>query len=263
VVPEPSAPRPQRRIQAVVFDAVGTLLHLREPVGETYARRAAQAGVTLPASRLEEAFGRVLAAAPPAVHPGTPLAGAASLERAWWRERVRETFRAADGVARFTDFDAFFEGLWEYYAGAAAWSVARGARPALRQLRAAGLRLAVLSNFDQRLRGLLRALELHAFFDTVTLPSDAGAAKPDRAIFDVCLKRLGLAGHRAVYVGDRAEEDLRGARAAGMAAIDVKELATLEDVPARIEALEKAAALVPGETPRGRRRSAADGRSPA
>jgi putative hydrolase of the HAD superfamily len=114
-----------RRILAVVFDAVGTLLLLREPVGATYARLAAAHGVRLPAGRLDEAFRRVLAAAPPNVPPGVSLDAAAERERGWWRERVRETFRAADGMAHFDDFDAFFGRLWAHYAEASAWRLAR------------------------------------------------------------------------------------------------------------------------------------------
>src|SRR5688572_14404985 len=129
---------PARRILAVVFDAVGTLLLLREPVGETYARLALAYGVAIPAGRLQEAFARVLAAAPPNVHRGVTLAVAAERERGWWRERVRETFRAADQMARFDDFEGFFAGLWTHYAEASAWRLAAGARQCLDSLAARG-----------------------------------------------------------------------------------------------------------------------------
>lgn len=228
-------------IRAVVFDAVGTLLHLREPVGETYARFAEAAGVRVPASRLEEAFERVLAAAEPEASPGEPAVRVAERERAWWRARVRETFRAADQMARIPDEEALFEALWRHYAGAGAWTLAEGAEEALDALEAAGRELAVLSNFDLRLRGLLDALGLRARFRTVVLPADAGAAKPSRRIFDVCLERLGLPAHRAVYVGDHATRDVKASRAAGLHAIDVGTLATLAELPGRVAALEEVA----------------------
>ena len=228
-----------RRILAVVFDAVGTLIEPQESVGATYARFARERGVTLPASRLEEAFGRVLAAAEPNVHPGLPLAEAAARERGWWRERVRETFRAADGTARFDDFDACFTALWRHYGSAGAWRLAPGARAALEALAGRGVRLGVLSNFDQRLRGVLRELGLHASFEVVTLPADAGAAKPERLIFDVCLKRLGLAPQRVLYVGDRAVEDVTAAKGAGLLALDVGALPDLEALPEALDRMEK------------------------
>lgn len=228
-----------RRILAVVFDAVGTLLHLCEPVGETYAHFARGHGVVVPASRLDEAFARVLAAAPPNVHPGVSRAVAAERERGWWRERVRETFRSADGMTRFPDFDAFFGRLWAHYAGAAAWRLAAGAKQCLDGLASRDLRLGVLSNFDQRLRSVLAELGLGDRFEVITLPSDAGAAKPERAIFEACLERLGLAAPRVLYVGDRAVLDLAGARAAGLLALDVGSLADLSALPGAIDRLEQ------------------------
>ena len=56
-------------IRAVLFDAVGTLIELREPVGETYARMARPFGVALPAWRVDDAFRRILKRAPPLVFP--------------------------------------------------------------------------------------------------------------------------------------------------------------------------------------------------
>lgn len=225
-----------RRIQAVLFDAVGTLILLREPVGATYARVAREYGVRLPAARLGDAFARVLASAPPNVHTG---AEAAARERAWWRARVRETFRAADGRARFEDFEACFAALWRHYAGAAAWRLAPGAREGLEALAARGLALGVLSNFDQRLHGVLHELGLDVCFDCVVLPADAGAAKPNPAIFAAALDALGVPAARALYVGDRADEDVAGATAAGLCALDVATLPDLGALPKALDRLEE------------------------
>jgi putative hydrolase of the HAD superfamily len=228
-----------RRILAVVFDAVGTLLLLREPVGETYAHLARAHGVKLSPDRLQEAFTRVLAEAKPNVHPGVSLAVAAERERGWWRERVRETFRAADGMARFDDFDAFFARLWGHYAEASAWRLASGARQCLDVLSGRGLRLGVLSNFDQRLRRLLSSLGLDERFDVIALPADAGAAKPARALFEHCLDRIGLAAASVLYVGDSKALDVAAARQAGLLALDVGALSDLTALPAAIDRMEE------------------------
>lgn len=227
------------RFAAVLFDAAGTLISPAEPIGETYSRLALPHGVALSGARIEDAFRRVFAAAPANVHPGEPFARAAELEREWWRARVRETFLAADGTARFRDFEAYFAALWQHFARGAAWRSRLGAHEALAALAASGRRLAVLSNFDQRLRPILRELGLHDSFECIVLPADCGAAKPDRAIFDFCLARLDLPGHCCVYVGDHAKFDVEASKQAGLAAIDVAEIATLADLPARIEALER------------------------
>jgi putative hydrolase of the HAD superfamily len=227
-------------LRGVLFDATGTLVELREPVGETYARIAARHGVELPAWRLEDAFARVLRAAPARVFPGASPAEAAPRERAAWREIVRATFRAADQTARFPDegahggFDACFDALWEHYATAGAWRAREGARAALDALARRGLVLGVVSNFDQRLPAVLAGLELAAHLRAVVLPAHAGFAKPDPRIFRHALAALGLAARDALYVGDDAEHDLAGARAAGLRALDVRTLASLRELPDRI-----------------------------
>lgn len=229
------------RIAAVLFDAAGTLIAPVEPVGETYSRLAREHGVAVSAARLDDAFRRVFAKAAPNVHPGEARERAAALERAWWRARVRETFLAADGTARFRDFDAYFAALWNHFSSGAAWRALPGAREALAVLREAGSRrLAIVSNFDQRLHGILRELDLRDFFDAVVIPVDCGAAKPERAIFEACLSRLALPPSACVYVGDHARLDVEAASAAGLAAIDVNELASLAHLPARLHAMESA-----------------------
>lgn len=225
-------------LRAVLFDAVGTLLRLREPVGETYGRLAADHGVRLPAWRIEDGFRRILASAPPMAFPGEPPERVRALERAWWRSRVRETFRATDQTARFADFDAFFDALYTHYASTAAWEAMPGAASALASLRARGLRLAVASNFDHRLPSVLEGLGLLELFEVVWGPAEAGAAKPDPAFFRGLLARLAIPAEAAVHVGDDPEHDLAAARAAGLRAIAIEPPATLADLPARIASLE-------------------------
>jgi putative hydrolase of the HAD superfamily len=224
-------------LRAVLFDAAGTLIRTAEPVGETYAREARARGVELPAWRLEDAFERVLRRAPPMVFPEAPPSRIPVLERQWWRRRVRETLRAADSTVRFADFDAWFEALYRHFARPEAWRDAPGAAEALAALRKRGLATAVVSNFDHRLEPILEGLGLRAQLDAVVRPADAGAVKPDPRIFRRALEHLGTRASEAVYVGDDAEHDVAGARAAGLRAIDVAELATLADLPERLDSL--------------------------
>jgi putative hydrolase of the HAD superfamily len=230
---------PSTPVRAVLFDATGTLLLFRESVGEIYRAFALEFGVDLPATRIAEAFGRVLSSAEPMVFPDQPAARRRTLERQWWWRQVRSTFRAADSTARFTDFDAYFDRLWNHYAAGAAWRLAPGTRRALEALRARQVPMAVVSNFDHRLPKILHDLEIIEYFENVTTPVDVGAAKPDRRIFDTALEGLGDPARRAIYVGDRAIEDGAGARRAGLIPIQVGSLATLAELPVQIDALEE------------------------
>jgi putative hydrolase of the HAD superfamily len=217
-------------IRAVLFDAVGTLIHLRAPVGETYTSAARARGIAADAGALQGAFDAAMRALPPMVFPKLPAAAVAAGERDWWRRLVHRVFAAAGAAGRPEDVDAVFDGLFAHFASADAWVAADGAAALLTRLRARGLRTGMVSNFDHRLRGLLDALGLAAGLDTVVLPADAGAAKPDPRIFALALTRLGVAAAEAVYVGDDAEDDVAGAQRAGMRAIDVGTLSELSDV---------------------------------
>jgi len=230
--------------RAVLFDAAGTLIALREPVGETYARVAREQGVAASAWRLSDAFARVWRKTPAMVFPGLDPAEARERERDAWRAVVHQTYRAADSAAVPPDEESAFAELFSHYGRGAAWCVRPGAHRALAGLRAAGIATAVVSNFDQRLRGILSDLSLDDALDLVWLASDAGVAKPDPAIFLGALAALGIAPERALYVGDDAERDVAGARAAGLAALHVDSLATLADLPARL------ARALPEDAPR-------------
>ncbi len=100
------------------------------------------------------------------------------------------------------------------------WSVvAPGTREALVRLRAASLRLGVVSNSDGRVAAALEAAGLGELFDVVIDSARLGVEKPDPAIFHAALEALAVAPEDAVYVGDLYEVDVLGARAAGMRAV--------------------------------------------
>jgi putative hydrolase of the HAD superfamily len=101
------------------------------------------------------------------------------------------------------------------------------ALPALERLRGAGLVLACISDWDIGLDGQLEAVGLARLFTLVLTSAEAGAPKPEPALFAEALSRLGVRPERALHVGD-GDADRVGARAAGMAFEPVP-LATLPE----------------------------------
>lgn len=102
-----------------------------------------------------------------------------------------------------------------------------GAAAALARLRRAGLALACVSNWDISLGAHLERAGLAACFDTIVSSAEAGAAKPEAAVFRVALSRLGVPPGRALHIGD-GPGDEEGAAAAEMAFEPVP-LATLPE----------------------------------
>ena len=91
-----------------------------------------------------------------------------------------------------------------------------GAREALEGARAAGLRVAVISNSDGRAEQHLIDCGLRDSVEFVVDSGRVGVEKPDRRIFDLALERMGLPPGRAVYVGDVRSVDRMGAEGAGL-----------------------------------------------
>jgi HAD superfamily hydrolase (TIGR01509 family) len=102
------------------------------------------------------------------------------------------------------------------YVGALQFEVLPGVREALTRLRASGLALAVVANWDFGLHEHLRRHGLDHSFDAVVTAAEVGAKKPDPKPFQEALRRLEVPAERAVHVGDYRPHDEQGAAAAGM-----------------------------------------------
>lgn len=202
------------RLEAVLLDAAGTLIRPREPVGETYAGMARRFGAKLDPGRLSRTFPEILADMPDLAFAWTSTAELQRRERDWWRALVGRVLDRVGG--NVGDFEGFFDALYRYYAKGCAWESFPEVPLVLSALRAQGCRLAVVSNFDSRLPGILRDLGLADSVDAIIYSSKAGSAKPDPVIFQAALAALRVSPQAAIHVGDSPLADVGGAAAAGI-----------------------------------------------
>jgi putative hydrolase of the HAD superfamily len=204
-------------IRAAFFDAAGTLFEPLEPVGRTYARLAREFGVDASEDAVAAGFRRAFGDAPGlAFGPGHATHELRRLEREWWRMRVAETFAR---LGAFADFDAYFRALFDYFASPAHWVADNEAAQMLQRLKDGGIQLGVISNFDYRLYHILDGLDLSRHFDSITISSEAGYAKPRREVFKFALSRAGVNAGDAMHIGDSEHLDFAPAAEAGMVAI--------------------------------------------
>jgi HAD superfamily hydrolase (TIGR01549 family) len=190
-------------IRAVLFDAGNTLIFL------DYERMALGVGTTL----------------------GLPLTGEGLAAHAAEAASAMEASSGTDGDRAAVYLEALFrlagvpatrmgevrDCLWRMHRDRHLWcSVHEHTRDALARLRAAGLRLGIVSNSDGRVDQALSAAGLREYFDVVIDSSVFGTEKPDPAIFRAALDALEVAPEEALYVGDLYDVDIVGARAAGM-----------------------------------------------
>jgi putative hydrolase of the HAD superfamily len=203
-------------LSAVTLDATQTLF--RSPrMAAIYAEVFARHGLEVDEARLRPLLGEVwqefsLAADPRrdrfAAHPGGAFG--------FWRrfvERLCERLEAPP-PSRFAASE-----LYERFARADSWEVFPDVRPALALLARRGLRLAVVSNWDERLPRVLDGLGLGGSFAAIIFSQQAGVEKPRPEIFQLALERLEVRPENALHVGDSAREDVEGALATGMHAL--------------------------------------------
>jgi len=199
-------------IRAILFDAAGTLLFLTKTVGDHYAYVGREVGLNLDAQQLESAFHAAWQQMPrrPAIDGPRQ-----NDDKGWWRELVGHVFDQVAPSLSELDRDNFFEVAYEHFAEAGVWKLYPEVLDVLEQLRER-FELAVISNFDGRLRFILQNLGISKYFAHVFISSELGADKPDREIFQRALKVIHLDANEVIHVGDDPERDWKAAAAAGL-----------------------------------------------
>jgi REG-2-like HAD superfamily hydrolase len=196
-------------VQVVCLDAAGTLFDEREGRVALYGRAFREAGVDVPDDVLGRWMGEAHDALPEVVE------GQPRYSDAWFRAFVSALLRRAGSGLPAEPLRAH---LADVFTRPETYVVHADVPDALEDLVARGLRLALVSNWSDRLPGLLEALGLRRFFEVLAVSAVVGRAKPHPAIFRAALDPMGVAPQRALHVGDREDNDLAGARRAGLAA---------------------------------------------
>ncbi len=199
-----------QKIQFITFDAAGTLMVPHPTVGEIYADILRERGMIGDAERIEMRFRESLRQAQ-AKSPKAMLE-----PRGFWKAIVGE---AISDYCPENRLDDVFEALWERFGEGRAWRLLDGAKATLGNLRASGFRLAVLSNNDSRLHGVLEDLGISTFLEQVFVSAELGHGKPDPAIFKCVEKAVQLPPSSLLHVGDDPVRDADAARKAGWNAI--------------------------------------------
>jgi putative hydrolase of the HAD superfamily len=205
-------------IEAVFFDAAGTLIKPSRRVGESYAIIAEKHGIQVSSAALSERFRACFDLSPPLAFPAASVDEIVRLERDWWKQLVERIFEPWSPVVRFEDY---FAELFEYFSQADSWNLYPEVPETLTALKARGLIVDVISNFDSRLVKILHGLGAAHWFDEIFISSHVGHAKPSRRIFEAALEKHGIKAENAIHVGDSEVNDIQGATNAGLKGIFV------------------------------------------
>lgn len=195
------------RFRAVLFDAAGTLFTTRGSVGEIYGSIAREFGSDATAEMIQAAFARHFRGAGPV---------SVRDQKAWWKDIVHRVFSEAGMVE---NFDRFFDQVYERFRDSQGWVLFPETLEVLSELKNRGIKLGVISNFDDRAYSVMRSLGILAFFDAVTLSSETGYCKPDTEIFQAAVRALGVPASEILLVGDSLRDDIEVGQRAGMTAV--------------------------------------------
>lgn len=213
-MPDSAAAMPARRPAAILLDALGTLVALEPPAPRLRAELAERFGLDVSEDEAARAITAEIAYYRAHLDEGRDATGLEALRR-----RCAEVLRSAlPGEGAGLELDPLVEALL----AALHFTTFPDVRPALEAARERGQRLIVVSNWDVSLIGVLRGLELEPLLDAIVTSAAAGARKPSPAIFEQALGLAGVAAGEAIHVGDTLDEDVAGARAAGIEPILIR-----------------------------------------
>ena len=210
-------------VRAVLFDVDFTLCRPGpELSAERYERIAARHGVALDATRYDEAREAAvlnLKRHPELLHDETI-----------WHRFTEEIFIGMGGPAEIaSDCATEIERGWEV---AENFELFEDALPVLEELRAAGVKIGLVSN---GIRDLTEFVAHHRLdVDAIVDSRSHGRVKPHPTIFQAALEALAVEASEAVMVGDSLEEDVDGARALGMHAVLIDREERHTDVEVRL-----------------------------
>jgi putative hydrolase of the HAD superfamily len=204
--PQSAIGNPQ--FKAIVFDAVGTLLYADPPVAEIYRLAAEHRGITLSREEIRRRFALALA-------KFAARGEATSHEReiARWRAIV------AAVIPEAADVGPIFQQLFDHFAQPSAWKLFDDVQPAWRALQQQGFMLGVASNYDDRLGAVCRGFDILQECPHVYWASAVGFTKPHPDFFSRIARRLAVAPHEVLMIGDELENDILAARVAGWQAL--------------------------------------------
>jgi len=199
-------------IRAVFFDVGGTLVYPHPSFAGVIARVLADHGFAVAESAVA-ALEPVVLEEMAALHAaGGGFTRSEAESRQFWLGLYRRFLvhlgLPADGALASRLYDEFIQ--YETY------RLYPDVLPALAALRAHGVALGIISNWEGWLESLLLHLQIRDFFAASVISGHHGVEKPDPRIFELALRGLDVAPAEAAHVGDSVAHDVEGARRAGL-----------------------------------------------
>lgn len=204
-------PETLARPKVAFFDVGDTLVRAHPSWAGVYRLGLRDAGIELDESDLERALAEATRSGAWAFDGPFEATAEASFER------IKEFDVAVLSALGHPDLsDAVVRRIEAAFEQRSAWHVFPDVQPAVEQMREAGIRLAVISNWLWGAPELLHDLDLARHFEALVISARVGYNKPHPGIFEHALSVMDVPASEAIHVGDSHAADVVGARAVGI-----------------------------------------------
>ena len=194
----------------VFFDSTGTLMHPVPEPAEVYHQVGQKFGSELSVPVLRDQLKQAMRTH--FLGDTVDLPTNQDVERQRWRRIVVDTITDLPEA----HLEEAFSQLWVRFSEADAWQLFADTVPTLQRLKAAGYKIALASNFDQRLVQILHQMQLMERFDRIVISADLGWSKPSKKFYEAAQQAVSAPDvSRLLMVGDTFQGDVETPRSVG------------------------------------------------
>ncbi len=206
------------KIKGILFDVNGTLVdihtdELNEEIYRGISNFLTYQGLEVPAWELREEYFRIMDKQRRSSDEKFPEFDVVGLWREFLVDRTRKTTLLASDKMKWLPLV-----LAEIYRGLSLFRLQLypDVREVLDELRQR-FKLGAISDAQTPwARPEMRAVAIDSYFNPIVVSGDLGYRKPDKRIFELALKNLGLPRENVIFVGNDMYRDIYGARKAGL-----------------------------------------------
>lgn len=204
-----------RRFDAVFFDLGQTLVCPRGSFPELFREVCAEHEVILAAEEVSDLLSLIEAEIGAEQARGGAFSRSAAASRRFWTRLYRRVLGERLGAYP----EHLPQALYDRFRNPMSYQLYPDVLPTLTALRAAGARLAIISNWEAWAVELIERLGLAPFFDVAVISGVVGVEKPNPRLFHLAMEGVGVPPERAAHVGDHPAHDCDAAHAVGISPI--------------------------------------------
>ena len=202
-------------IDAIIFDAGGTLIEMKPSRQEIISKVLAEHGHKVDKKSVIKAIVK----ADRAFDDDFGLLD--GKDESWYWKKYDVLLLKELGIDDGADklMKAFGDRFHQFAPKVESWVAYSDTKPVLKALKKRDFKIGMVSNATELLRRVLDSLGLAEYFEFLIISDEVGVRKPSPKIFQLAIKAAGTSPNRAVYVGDKLTVDVLGAKRAGLNAV--------------------------------------------